>query len=81
MIKLNIREAKTRLSAILARLRPGETILLCRRNTPIAEIRALPVASRKRRPIGLEAGKFTVPKSFFEPLPEDVIDSFYAASR
>lgn len=81
MNKLNIHEAKTHLSAILAKLRPGEKILICRRNTPIAEIRALPAATRKRRPIGLEAGKLEVPRSFFEALPDDVIGSFDAASR
>ena len=81
MIRLNIHEAKTHLSAVLARLRPGETILLCRRNKPVAEIRALAQKPTKRRPIGLEAGKLVVPESFFEPLPKDVIESFYAATR
>ncbi len=81
MNKLNIHEAKTHLSAILAKLRPGDKILICRRNTPVAELRALPSPSNKRRPIGLEAGKLKVPQSFFEPLPDDVIESFDAASR
>ena len=81
MNKLNIHEAKTHLSAILAKLRPGEKVLICRRNTPIAEIRALPPVSGKRRPIGLEAGKLVVPQSFFEPLPDEVIESFGVASR
>ena len=81
MNKLNIHEAKTHLSAILAKLRPGDRVLICRRNTPIAEIRALPAATHKRRPVGLEAGRLTVPQSFFEPLPDDVIESFGAAAR
>jgi antitoxin (DNA-binding transcriptional repressor) of toxin-antitoxin stability system len=79
--KLNIHEAKTHLSAILAKLRPGDTVVICRRNTPIAEIRALPSALKKRRPVGLEAGKLHVPRSFFEPLPDDVIEAFGATSR
>jgi len=81
MNKLNIHEAKTHLSAVLSRLRPGDKVLICRRNTPIAEIRALPSVSTKRRPFGLEAGKLKVPPSFFEPLPDDVLESFHAASR
>ena len=80
-LKLNIRQTKTRLSAILAKLRPGDKVLICRRNTPIAEIRALPSASSKRRPIGLDAGKLKVPQSFFEPLPNEVIEAFGTASR
>jgi antitoxin (DNA-binding transcriptional repressor) of toxin-antitoxin stability system len=80
MNKLNIHEAKTHLSAILAKLRPGDKVLICRRNTPIAEIRALPLSPRKRRPFGLDAGKLMVPPSFFEPLSEDLVESFEGAS-
>jgi len=76
MIRINIYEARTHLSEYLKRLRAGETIVLCKRNTPVAEIRPLPARPRKRRPIGLAAGKVRVTKSFFDPLPEDVIASF-----
>ena len=80
-LKLNIHQAKTRLSAILAKLRPGDKVLICRRNTPIAEIRALPSALGKRRPFGLDAGKLKAPQSFFEPLPDEVIEAIGTASR
>jgi len=80
MNKLNIHEAKTHLSAILAKLRPGDKVLICRRNVPIAEIRALPASPRQPRPFGLDSGKLTVPPSFFEPLSEDIIESFEGAS-
>ena len=76
MIRLNIHEAKTHLSRYLARLRPGETILICRRNEPIAEIRALPRAPDEPRPYGLASERFSVPPSFFEPLPEEEIAAF-----
>lgn len=78
MIRLNMHEAKTHLSRYVAQLREGETILLCRRNEPVAEIRALPSTRKKRRPFGLARGQFTVPDSFFEPLPEEVVASFQA---
>ena len=77
MIRLNIHEAKTHLSKYLDRLAKGESILLCKRNVPIAEIRPLPPAGRSRRPIGLAKGVFTVPPSFFEPLPEELAASFH----
>jgi antitoxin (DNA-binding transcriptional repressor) of toxin-antitoxin stability system len=77
MIKLNVHEAKTHLSRYLAKLKKGQTILLCRRNTPVAEIRALPTAPEKPRPIGLAKGKFRVPANFFEPLPEEIINAFH----
>ena len=76
MIKLNIHEAKTHLSRYLARLKAGETLIICKRNTPIAEVRALPQAGQRKRPIGLAKGQFKVHPSFFEPLPDDIIDAF-----
>ena len=76
MIRLNIHEAKTHLSRYLGRLEAGESILLCRRNQPIAEIRSLPQALAEARPFGLSKGAFAVPPSFFEPLPEEEIEAF-----
>jgi antitoxin (DNA-binding transcriptional repressor) of toxin-antitoxin stability system len=76
MIKLNIHEAKTHLSRYLSRIEKGEKVLLCRRNVPIAVISALANPSTKKRAIGLAKGEFTVPDSFFEPLPDDVVASF-----
>ncbi len=76
MIRLNIHEAKTHLSAYLARLEAGETILLCKRNVPIAEIRPLPKKRKEPRPIGLAKGTFDVPESFYEPLPDELLDLF-----
>ena len=76
MIRLNIHEAKTNLSKYLDRLAKGEKILLCRRNVPIAEIRPLPPKTGSKRPVGLAKGQFEVPESFFEPLPDYLLDAF-----
>jgi len=75
MKKVNINEAKTHLSALIDRVTTGETVVICRRNEPAAELRPLPTRRRTRRPVGLAKG-FTVPKSFFDPLPDDVADAF-----
>ncbi|MFA6108459.1 MAG: type II toxin-antitoxin system Phd/YefM family antitoxin [Candidatus Latescibacterota bacterium] len=76
MIKLNIHEAKTHLSRYLGRLAKGEVIVLCKRNTPIAEIRGLLPERLEPRPIGLAKGKVVVPPEFNDPLPEDVLAAF-----
>jgi len=76
MIRLNIHEAKTHLSRYLPRLAKGETILLCKRNVPIAEIRPLPPPRTKKRPLGLAKGTFKVPKEFFDPLPDELLRAF-----
>lgn len=69
MIKLNISEAKTHLSRYLAMLEHGETILLCKRNVPIAEIRLLPKQRSRPRPLGLAADRgVKLPPEFFEPV-------------
>ena len=76
MIKLNIHEAKTHLSRYLAKLAKGESIVLCNRNVPIAEIRPLPRPRTAKRPIGLAKGTFKVPRRFFEPLPDEELRLF-----
>ena len=76
MKKLNIHEAKTYLSSFIPALLRGEKILLCRRNVPIAEIVGLPAAIKSSRPIGLDEAAFSVPDSFFEPLPEEFLRAF-----
>jgi antitoxin (DNA-binding transcriptional repressor) of toxin-antitoxin stability system len=76
MIKVNIHQAKTHLSEYLDRLAKGETIILCKRNMPVAEIRPLPRARQTKRPIGLAKNKLKIPKSFFKPLPDQLLDAF-----
>lgn len=77
MIKLNIHEAKTHLSRYIEEVEHGETILLCKRNQPVAEIRPLMAYRRRKRPIGLAKKKFSVPASFFEELPEETLALFH----
>jgi antitoxin (DNA-binding transcriptional repressor) of toxin-antitoxin stability system len=39
VIVVNTQEAKTKLSALLAAVERGETVVICRNGTPIAEVR------------------------------------------
>lgn len=80
MIKVNIAEAKAGLSGYLTRVAQGETIILCRRNVPIAEIRPIPPRPRKKRPVGIDRG-MSVPDSFFEPLPTELLRAFGASGE
>ena len=75
MIRLNIADAKTHLSRHLERIEQGETIILCRRNVPIAEIRPLPQPPPNPRPVGIDRG-MVVPPEFFEPLPDELLQAF-----
>jgi prevent-host-death family protein len=77
VIELNVHEAKTHLSRYLARVEAGETIILCRHNRPIAEVRPIATkTSRQKRRFGIDEGKFELPPEFFEPLPDDLMRYF-----
>jgi antitoxin (DNA-binding transcriptional repressor) of toxin-antitoxin stability system len=76
MIKINIHEAKTHLSRYLAKLAKGETIILCKRNIPVAEIRPIPPDRKSKRPLGLAKDTFRVPAEFFDPLPPEIMSAF-----
>jgi antitoxin (DNA-binding transcriptional repressor) of toxin-antitoxin stability system len=70
MIRANIHAVKTHLSRYLARVAAGETIVICNRNVPVAEIRLVAARRTTRRPVGLAKGTFEIPPAFFEPLQE-----------
>jgi prevent-host-death family protein len=76
MTKVNIADAKARLAEYIKRVEAGETIILARRNQPVAELRPISMKERSPRPMGLCAGEFQVPPDFDEPLPEDVLKEF-----
>jgi antitoxin (DNA-binding transcriptional repressor) of toxin-antitoxin stability system len=76
MLKVNIHEAKANLSKYVAAAGRGETVVICHRNIPVAELRALPRPGNTPRPIGLYRGKFKVPRSFFDPLPAEIEAAF-----
>lgn len=80
MIKVNIHEAKTQLSRYLQQVEHGETVVVCRRNEPVAEIRKVAAeGAAGPRPMGLaeaEYGPWHLPDTFFEPLPKELLDAF-----
>lgn len=81
MTSINIHEAKTHLSRYAKRIKAGETVVLCDRNQPFAEIRPLP-ASAVLKPIrfGVAKGEFDIPEAFDAPFA-DFEDDFYTDSQ
>jgi antitoxin (DNA-binding transcriptional repressor) of toxin-antitoxin stability system len=76
MKKVNIFEAKARLSECIDAVQRGEQVVICRRNQPVAELRAITVTRTTPRPVGGAKG-LEIPDAFFEPLPDDVVNAFY----
>jgi len=73
---VNLNEVKAQLSKYVELVEGGETVVICKRNIPVAEIRPIPKPKRRQPVLGSAAGTFTIPASFFEPLPEDVLGAF-----
>ncbi|MDB4474662.1 type II toxin-antitoxin system Phd/YefM family antitoxin [Opitutaceae bacterium] len=79
MLQINIHEAKTHLSRYAKRVRAGETIELCDRNKPFAQISPLPDESQTPLKFGTAKGQFEVPVDFDDSLPEFEND-FYGSA-
>ena len=67
MVTVRVREAKTHLSALLARVESGEQIVVARGNREVAQIIPLRPVKPGRRELGFVA--YQVPESFFDALP------------
>jgi prevent-host-death family protein len=75
MEKVNIHDAKTRLSSLIERVEAGEEIVIARAGRPVA--RLAPLAPRRgRRKLGALDGRFLIPEDFNAPLPDDVLKGF-----
>jgi prevent-host-death family protein len=74
-LKVNIHEAKTHLSKLLARVMGGEEIVIAKAGKPVA--RLVPYDSRpSKRTAGTASGKLRMAADFNEPLPEEILQSF-----
>jgi len=74
--RVNIHDVKTNLSRYLSQLAPDETLVICNRNRPVAELRSLRKKEIRKPRIGAAKGQFVVPDSFFEPLPPEILKAF-----
>ena len=72
---VNVHEAKTHLSRILARVEAGEEIVIARGGKPVAAL--VPVEARPAaRTPGSARGRVRVREDFDAPLPDDVLEGF-----
>jgi antitoxin (DNA-binding transcriptional repressor) of toxin-antitoxin stability system len=75
MKKVNVFEIKARLSEYLDMVQKGEQVVICRRNHPIAELRAVHVKASSERLLG--GMHLDLPSTFFDALPADLEGAFY----
>lgn len=76
MTTVSVHEAKTHLSRLIERVLAGEEVVISRNKEPVVRlVREAP--SRKKPLLGALKGQFTVDDSFFDPLPEEELNSWY----
>ena len=72
---VNVHEAKTHLSRLLARVARGEEVVIARAGKPIA--RLVPIGQPPRaRVLGLDNGRVFIADDFDAPLPESFLAGF-----
>ncbi len=74
MVVVNVHEAKTQLSRLLARVEAGEDVVIARRGEPVA--RLVGCKPRNKRQADILKGKVVIPESFFDPLPEEELTAW-----
>ena len=74
MTRVNVHEAKTHLSRLLAQVEAGNEVVIARNGAPVA--RLVPCRTRGKRVFGALKGRLVVPESFFEPLPESELEAW-----
>jgi prevent-host-death family protein len=73
---VNVYDAKTHFSKLLARVEAGERIVIARAGKPVAILGPID-ASRGRRMPGRDRGKIVIHPDFDDPLPEFDPDYFH----
>ena len=69
MVTVNVHEAKTNLSRLLAQVEAGEEVVIARNGKPVA--RLVRVQRRGKRQPDTMKGRIKIDDSFFDPLPEE----------
>ena len=69
MTVVNVHEAKTQLSRLLAQVEAGEDVVIARRGKPVARLVAC--KPRGKRQPDILKGKAAITDAFFDPLPEE----------
>lgn len=73
---MNVQEAKTQLSRLLAAVERGEEVTISRAGKPVARLVAIEEPAQRK--LGFLKGLVPpIPDSFFEPLPDDELEAWY----
>ena len=71
MKQVNVHQAKTQLSKLLAEVERGTEIILARNGTPVAKLVPFPEPAKKRLRVGNWKGQIWIAPDFDAPLTEE----------
>ena len=77
---VNVHEAKTNFSKLLAKVERGEEVVVARAGQPVARLIAFK-PSAGIPTLGADRGAFVVSDDFDAPLPADVLEAFEGGER
>jgi antitoxin (DNA-binding transcriptional repressor) of toxin-antitoxin stability system len=66
-----VHQAKTQLSKLIALAEAGEEVVIARKDKPAVRLQVLTAAEPSHRTPGAWKGRFELPDSFFDSLPEE----------
>lgn len=80
MIMANIAEAKAKLSEFIDAVGRGEQVIICNRNRPLAELRAIEPARTGTRDLNpMFPGSTFMTDAFFDPMTEAELEEWYGS--
>jgi prevent-host-death family protein len=80
MIMVNIAEAKARLSEFIEAVARGEQVIICNRNRPLAELRAIePARTGPRDLTPMFPGSTFMTDAFVDPMTEADLEEWYGS--
>jgi prevent-host-death family protein len=75
-MEVGIHEAKTKLSKLIPAVLSGEEVIITKAGKPLVKL--VPVEAKSgKRPLGAYEGKVKFHGDLLEPIPEEIIDTFW----
>ena len=79
MRTVNVNEAKTHLSKLLARVAKGEEVMIAKAGRPVARLVPVTATRRMDEVLGIDKGRISLARDFTAPRPGDVQAAFEGA--
>jgi len=76
MLQVNIHEAKTNLSSLIANAMNGESFIIAKSGKPLVKVSALTEADLPKRKVGFLKGLYNVPDDFDELGKNEISEMF-----